>query len=518
MTRYKIITTRSELKELIEACKYTRYCCFDFETSGQPLYNEGFYPTILSVSFQVGSSIIIPLQHFESPLRDEGGDFMKSKGYKFLKEFGEEVIENPNITKVAWNLKFDNKIMDKFGIYLRGYAIDGMLAKYLLDEERPNGLKEMTDRYLPDMSGYEDYEGSKLPWDKRPLEGLSKYAAQDTDATLRLSLFFEKKLIDLGFYSLYRNLIMMASKVLQDTEMNGMKLDIPFNNQLKEKYSKLIKETEDELMSLRKVNRFYKSLVASRKEAYISKINEEIKQLRAEGKPERQITTREEKVRRVNMGQPQTNDEKAIFEPLNLGSVQQMAQLLYLSPKGYQFPILVYTKDKYNKPTKNPSTAEDTLDLLKKYDNDGFIEKLLSLRKLSTINSTFVLGIGDKVGIDGKIHPTFNIHGTVTGRMCIASDSLIHTSSGLLRIGDIIPEHPGVIELKENYEALTHSGEYHRITHAINKGSEEMFKVTLENGNTIECTQSHKLLTNKGWMRLKDITDEDIVCWSSDND
>ena len=44
-----------------------------------------------------------------------------------------------------------------------------------------------------------------------------------------------------------------------------------------------------------------------------------------------------------------------------------------------------------------------------------------------------------------------------------------------------------------------------------------MFKVTLENGNTITCTAGHKLLTNNGFKSLKDINYEEdkIICEES---
>ncbi len=416
VSRYKIIHNTKDLKLLIRACKATKYCCFDFETSGEPLYNEGFYPTILSVSFQAGSSIIIPLNHFESPNRDKraGGN---GKWKSILKKFGRSVIENPDITKVAWNWKFDNQIMSMFNIHHRGRAIDGMLAKYLLDEEKPSGLKEMVNRYLPGISGYEDYEGSKLPWDKKPLIGLSEYAGKDTDATLRLSLFFEKKLIDLGFYSLYRNLIMMASKVLQDTEKWGMKLDIPFNDELIIKYQGLIKETEKKLMLIRKVKKFQNYEVKRRKTDLIDRLQDEIKQLKREDGKDRQIRSREDKIKRISLGEYITKEEKAIDEPINLNSTKQMVDLLYLSPKGFKFPIIKYTKDKYKRDTTTPSTGEETILELRQYDKYNFINTLVELRKLSTINSTFVLGIRDKLAKDGRIHPIFNIHGTVTGRL-----------------------------------------------------------------------------------------------------
>lgn len=87
---------------------------------------------------------------------------------KMLRKFGEEVIENPNVVKVAWNYKFDDQIFQKYSIYYRGVCLDGMLAKYLLNEEKPNDLKSMVRRYLPEYGDYEKQDKfDKIPWDKK---------------------------------------------------------------------------------------------------------------------------------------------------------------------------------------------------------------------------------------------------------------------------------------------------------------------------------------------------------------
>ena len=219
-TKYHIIRNKAELKKLIKACKTTGVASVDFETNGRPIYTNDFIPTILSVSFQVGSGIAIPLAHPESPFR-EGGVWKK-----YLLYFGRKVIENKSIVKVGWNWKFDNQIFELFGIYSRGTVIDGMLAKYLLNEERPNGLKDMVRRYLPEHGDYEKADKfDSMPWDKKPLEPLSKYGCQDTDYTLRLTIYFESRLIDVGLYPLFRHLIMPASRVLQHAEKIGLFLD-----------------------------------------------------------------------------------------------------------------------------------------------------------------------------------------------------------------------------------------------------------------------------------------------------
>lgn len=188
-TRYHIIRNKRELKKLIACCKATGYACCDYETNAEPIYNRGFKPTILSVSWMPGFGASIPLDHFETKdYTSPGWDWKK-----MLRKFGEEVIENYEITKVAWNWKFDDQINQKYHIYYRGTCLDGMLAKYVLNEEKPHDLKSMVRRYLPEHGDYEKQDKfDKIPWDKKELDPLCHYGCQDTDYTLRLMIFFEK--------------------------------------------------------------------------------------------------------------------------------------------------------------------------------------------------------------------------------------------------------------------------------------------------------------------------------------
>lgn len=410
-TRYKIIRSFKELKQLVEACLNTGYASVDFETNAEGIYKDTFKPTILSVSFQVGSGCSIPLQHFDESVKE-------IPWLKWLQYFGRRVVENPNIVKVAQNFKFDNQIFVKYGIYVRGTVIDTMLAKYLLNEEKPHGLKPMVAKYLPEFADYEKYDKFEtIPWDKKPLEPLARYGCMDTDFTLRLALFLEKKLIDKGFYNLYRNLIMPASKVLQDAETNGLPIDLSFNDFLQDKYSKLIQETNDKLRSVRQIKRYQKYSLEQRKRDYIDKLTQEIEELSGDPKKAKSIKNREDKISRILAGEYKTNDEKKLIEPVNFNSTKQMVDLLYLSPKGFKFPIVEYTKDKRNKPTDNPSTSEDTLEKLIPNDKTGFIKNLLDLRGLDKMNSTYILGLRELVQSDNRVHPTFLIHGTISGRL-----------------------------------------------------------------------------------------------------
>lgn len=416
-TRYTIIKNKRELKKLIACCKATGYACCDYETNAEPIYNKGFKPTILSVSWMPGFGASIPLDHFETKGYTSPGWNWK----KMLRKFGEEVIENYEITKVAWNWKFDDQINQKYQIFYRGTCLDGMLAKYLLNEEKPNDLKSMVRRYLPEYGNYEKQDAfDKIPWDKKELDPLCHYGCQDTDYTLRLMIFFEKKLIDLGLYSTFRNLIMSASRVLTSVEKNGLYLDREFNNQLLETYKPKIDAARQAIYDLPRVKKFEKKYNQEKIDKYIQSIEAELEELDYnDPKDKRKIVSREQKISNIKAGIFTTKKEQKLIGLINLGSLVDLPALMY-SEEGFHFEVIK------NNESGKPSTDEETLTNLrltvKKPDSPKaiFLDRLLELRGLEKMYKTYIKGWNEKVQDDDRLHGRFLIHGTTSGRLSSA--------------------------------------------------------------------------------------------------
>ena len=422
-SRYDIIKSFSQVKRLVKACLKTGIASVDFETNAEGIYNKTFKPTILSITFQVGSGVSIPLCHHE---------YENPHWKRWLKYFGRKVVENPNITKVGWNLKFDLQIFELYGIYVRGTVLDGMLMKYLLNEEKPNDLKSMVRRYLPEHGDYEKAEKfDKIPWDKKPLEPLCKYGCQDTDYTLRLAMFFESKLIEIGMYPLFRHLIMPASRVLQHAEKTGLYLDRKFNQELLESYKPKIEQATSNCLNLPRVKKFSRWLVQERISKYLASIESELEDLDYHNpKDARKIASREQKISNIRAGVFTTKKELELTREVNLGSTIDLPLLLY-SEKGFKFPIIKYTKDKKtNRDTDKPSTDEDTLVELrltvKNPENPKaiFLDNLLELRGLKKMYTTYIEGWHDKVQDDDRIHGQFKIIGTTSGRLSSSEPNL----------------------------------------------------------------------------------------------
>ena len=416
-TRYTIIKNKRELKKLIDCCKATGYACCDYETNAEPIYNKGFKPTILSVSWMPGFGASIPLDHFETKDYTSPGWNWK----KMLKKFGEEVIENYDIVKVAWNWKFDDQINQKYQIFYRGTCLDGMLAKYVLNEEKPHDLKSMVRRYLPEHGNYEKQDAfDKIPWDKKELDPLCHYGCQDTDYTLRLMIFFEKKLVDLGMYSVFRNLFMCNSRVLTSVEKEGLYLDTEFNKKLLEEYKPKIDAARDAIYALPRVKKFEKKYNQEKIDKYIQSIEAELEELDYnDPKDKRKIVSREQKISNIKAGIFTTKKEQELIRPINLGSSVDLPALMY-SEEGFHFEVIK------NNESGKPSTDEETLTNLrltvKKPDSPKaiFLDRLLELRGLEKMYKTYIEGWNEKVQDDDRLHGRFLIHGTTSGRLSSA--------------------------------------------------------------------------------------------------
>lgn len=416
VSKFKIATSFKEIKRVIGYIKATGYCSFDFETTSLEYYKQEIVPTIMGVSFQPGSAWVIPLEHFDSPF--------KGKTQKILNLFKEEVFENYTIVKVAWNLKFEYKWLMRYGINLKGRLFDGMLAKYCLDEERPMGLKEFVNKVFPHWMDY-DKELPKGDWANKPLKPLAKYCALDCDLTLRSMQMMEPKLIKLGFYKLFRNLLMMATRVLAESEYRGMVIDRPYLEGLMAKYQSNIKILSDKMMANPSIRKFEKKQQVEVNNLLINKLKLEIEEITqgSSKQKDRMIKGREAKINQIISGNYAAKDS---YKGLNLASPKQLVDFYFLSKHGLKMKIIKYTVDKKTKkPTRTPSTDESVLIELAKKDGSGFTDQLLELRGIEKLYSTYVKGMYEKMDFtDNKVHASFLIHGTVTGRLSCVEPNL----------------------------------------------------------------------------------------------
>lgn len=127
---------------------------------------------------------------------------------------------------------------------------------------------------------------------------------------------------------------------------------------------------------------------------------------------------------------------------------------------------------------------------------------IVEAREVSKAHGTFLHPYMAASEATGRIHPHINQlrsddGGTVSGRLCVHGDTLLHTSAGTFPIRGYVPSGEDLI--------LTHRGRYRKILRKFMKGTEKMYTVSLVNGSEITCTGGHRVLTPAGWKHVRDL-------------
>jgi DNA polymerase-1 len=142
-------------------------------------------------------------------------------------------LEDPAVTKVGQNLKYDLQVLWNAGARVEGPIFDTLIAAALLrPERRANGL----DALARDLLGLEVIPTQQLIGKGKqqksmldvPLEELAEYAAEDADVTWRLYELLRTELAEApdDLRRLVRELEFPLVRVLARMEARGVKLDL----------------------------------------------------------------------------------------------------------------------------------------------------------------------------------------------------------------------------------------------------------------------------------------------------
>jgi DNA polymerase-1 len=192
--------------------------CFDTETTGIDANDAELVG--MSFSWKKGEAWYVPCP----------ADQQKTKA--ILLHFA-PVFENPSITWIGQNLKYDMLIMKWYGYELKGNIFDTMLAHYVIDPEGKRSMDMLSAQYL----GYEPVHIEELIGKKGKnqgnmrdveLEKIKEYAGEDADITLQLKQVFLPKLKEKEVEKVFHQVDNPLVKVLTDMEYEGVAIDVNF--------------------------------------------------------------------------------------------------------------------------------------------------------------------------------------------------------------------------------------------------------------------------------------------------
>ncbi|WP_145591979.1 DNA polymerase I [Yersinia rochesterensis] len=219
---YQTILDEKSLSDWIERLKNSEVFAFDTETDGLDTLSSN----LIGFSFAVapGEAAYLPVAHdyLDAPTQlDRNWVLAQLK----------PLLEDEKALKVGQNLKFDQSMLARYDIDLRGIAFDTMLESYVLDSVAGrHDMDSLAERYLNHKTiTFEEIAGkgkNQLTFNQIALEQAGPYAAEDADVTLQLHLVLWPKLQQSeGLKRVFQEIEMPLLPILSRIERTGVLID-----------------------------------------------------------------------------------------------------------------------------------------------------------------------------------------------------------------------------------------------------------------------------------------------------
>ena len=235
--QYFLINNIEDLNKLITLIKKTGYLAIDTETNSLNIENANLVG--VSIAVNENSAYYIPINH--KNLEDNkrvNSQIKETELIKLLKP----ICNDPSILKIGHNIKYDLRILEKYGLKLISIA-DTMLLSYAID----NGI---TKHNMDDLAylhfnhtniKYKELVGSgkkEITFDFVEISKALDYAAEDALITLKLYNFLNSRIKNEKGNFVYNEIDLPLINVLSSIEKNGIKVDTKYLNQLSEEFQK----------------------------------------------------------------------------------------------------------------------------------------------------------------------------------------------------------------------------------------------------------------------------------------
>jgi DNA polymerase-1 len=347
---YRLIDTPEALAEVAEVLGSVSRLSVDTETTSvQPMWAS---LVGISLAWEPGRGVYIPV----------AGPLMATTlEAEAVREAVGPALADPNIEKIAHNLKYDRIVLQQAGYELAGPCFDTLIAAHVLDSSR---LTYKLDALALDILNHkcipiEEIIGSgrnQTTMDAVPTETVAPYAAEDADVALRLAEVLRPQLQAEGLDVLLRDVEMPLLPVLAEMERTGIRVD-----------PQRLKAMAVEL--------------GSQAEALHDAI------LHAAGRP---------------------------FNP---DSPKQLGEVLF---EELGFPVVKRTK---TGPSTNSSVLEQLA--AEHADKPPLPALILKYRKLTKLIGTYLKALGECIHpTTGRVHTSFHQAGTATGRLSSSDPNL----------------------------------------------------------------------------------------------
>ncbi|MEO1547514.1 MAG: 5'-3' exonuclease H3TH domain-containing protein, partial [Bacteroidota bacterium] len=231
---YQMIENGLGLKLFMDKLMAQPSVCFDTETTSiNPLEAE-----LVGVAFSWSSG-----KGYYVPVPEE------QEAARAVVEQLRPFFESESIEKVGQNLKYDIKVMQNYGVEVKGNLFDTMLAHYLINPDMRHNMDVLSETYLnytpvsiTELIGKKGK--NQLSMRQVSLDRQTEYATEDADITYQLAQHFRPELKDASTLKLFEEIEVPLLRVLADMEREGINLDKDFLGSLSTQLDEDIKTLE----------------------------------------------------------------------------------------------------------------------------------------------------------------------------------------------------------------------------------------------------------------------------------
>lgn len=235
---YHFVDTEEKQKELVSLLLKQKSVCFDTETNSLEARNADLVG--IAFSFKAKKAHYVPFPE----------DFEEAKA---LLQLFAPYFESESVEKVAHNIKYDEQVINRYDIKIRGPRFDTMIAHYLLSPDGKHGMDFLAEYYLRYQTiPIEDLLGKKGKNQKtmRDIEqkDIVRYAGEDADITWQLKELFEPEIQKDHLKHLFYEIEMPLSEVLKAMEQEGINLDVAHLKTFSEELAVDLDELEKKIL------------------------------------------------------------------------------------------------------------------------------------------------------------------------------------------------------------------------------------------------------------------------------
>jgi DNA polymerase-1 len=212
---YHLVTEPDERKKLLELLLKQKQVCFDTETDRLDALHANLVG--MAFAYEAREAYYVPVPN----------DFEEAK--QIVEEF-RPFFESEKIEKIAHNIKYDIKVINRYDVAVKYPMFDTMIAHYLINPESKQNMDFLAEYYLNYKPvSIETLIGKKGKNQKSMADleptGVVDYACEDADITFQLKQLFEPEIQKDHLKSLFYNMEMPLVEVLKSMEQEGIAID-----------------------------------------------------------------------------------------------------------------------------------------------------------------------------------------------------------------------------------------------------------------------------------------------------